>query len=178
MRTNKPMTSGGGGRALRKRGKILRQRGGGRIRRASRRALREDPPWLFEESLLGGSGEVRAGLSVKKRTRFIFDSNDFVSVKCDESSILSKEHSLAASVDGQLVANAQKCHAGEFGNGRGKLSLLRSLPLPHPHLQIRQSCPDVPLGALGNLTGDGDRDAPSFREKCRENLVFRGLEPD
>ena len=58
---------------------------------------------------------------MKKRTRFIFDSNDFVSVKCDESCILSKEHSLAASVDGQLVANAQNCHAGEFGNGRGKL---------------------------------------------------------
>ncbi len=81
---------------------------------------------------------------MKKRTRFIFDSNDFVSVKCDESCILSKEHSLAASVDGQLVANAQNCHAGEFGNGRGKLiQLCSKLPLPHPHLQIRQCRPDV-----------------------------------
>ena len=51
-------------------------------------------------------------------------------------------------------------------------------PLPHPHLQIRQCRPYVALGALGNLTGDGDRDAPSFREECRENLVFRGLELD
>ena len=93
--------------------------------------MREDPPWLFDESLLGGCGEVRAGLCVKKRTRFIFDSNDFVSVKCDESCILSKEHSLAASVDGQLVANAQNCHAGEFGNGRGKLIQLCS-KLPYP----------------------------------------------
>jgi hypothetical protein len=42
-------------------------------------------------------------------------------------------------VDGQLVANAQKCHASEFGNGRGKLiQLCSKLPLPHPHLQIRQ----------------------------------------
>ena len=49
---------------------------------------------------------------------------------------------------------------------------------PHPHLQIRQSCPDIPLGTLGDLTGDGDRDAPPPREKCRENLVFRGLEAD
>ena len=52
------------------------------------------------------------------------------------------------------------------------------LPRPNPHLQIRQSCPDVPLGAFGNLAGDGDGDAPSFREECRESLVFRGLEPD
>ena len=49
---------------------------------------------------------------------------------------------------------------------------------PHPHLQIRQCCPDIAIGALGNLAGDGDGDAPSFREKCRENLVFRGLEAD
>ncbi len=50
-----------------------------------------------------------------------------------------------------------------------------TLPSPHPHLQIRQCRPDVPLGALGNLTGDGDGDAPPPREECRENLVFRGL---
>ena len=100
-------------------------------------------------------------------------------MKCDESCILSKEHSLAASVDGQLVANAQKCHASEFGNGRGKLiQLCSKLPLPHPHLQIRQCRPDVPLGALGDLTGDGDGRTPPPREECRENLVFRGLEPD
>ena len=49
---------------------------------------------------------------------------------------------------------------------------------PHPHLQIRHRRPDVALGPFRDLAGDGDGSAPAAGEEGRENLVFRGLDPD
>ena len=49
---------------------------------------------------------------------------------------------------------------------------------PHPHLQIRHRRPDVALDPFRDLAGDSDGSAPAPGEECRENLVFRGLEPN
>ena len=49
---------------------------------------------------------------------------------------------------------------------------------PHPHLQTRHRGPDVALGPVRDLAGDGDGSAPPPGEEGRENLVFRRLEPD
>ena len=70
-----------------------------------------------------------------------------------------------------------RCEGGRVRFPRQVLGEMAFL-LPHPHLQIRHRGPDVALGPLRDLAGNGDGSAPAPGEEGREDLVFRGLEPD
>jgi hypothetical protein len=50
---------------------------------------------------------------VEKLAGFILDGDNVVSLQDDEGGFLGEEHSLAAGVDGELVADAEENDAGD-----------------------------------------------------------------